>query len=70
MPLTNFSLYCMTNCDICVFTLIFSFDNNRALKFGGIADIKASPYTDSPLGLSQYSLSSALSAYFSWLLAA
>lgn len=61
----------MTNCDICVFTLIFSFDNNRALKFGGITNIRASPYAaDSPLGLSQYSMSSALSAYFSWLLTA
>lgn len=61
----------MTNCDICVFTMIFSFDNNRALKFGGFTDIKASPYTAKSLVvLSQYSMSSALSAYFSWLLTA
>lgn len=58
----------MTNCDICVFTLIFSFDDNRALKFGGITDMKASPYAAD--SLSQYSMSSALAAYFSWLLTA
>lgn len=64
MPQTYFSLFYMTNPDIHSFIPIFSFDNNRALKFGGITETKASPYTpDSLLGLSWYSMSSALSAY-------
>lgn len=72
MPLTNVSLCSMTNFDICIFSLIFSFDINRALRLGGMADIvKVFPYAaDSPPGLSQYTMSPAPSAYFSWLLAA
>lgn len=59
----------MTNSDIC--SLIYSFDNNAALKFGKMADIKTFPFkADWLLGLSQYSMSPALSAYVSWLLAA